>query len=335
MDQLKDLFRARSSTQGSIESQNDLFKEYIQAVLRTPELLRRLAFRTRTLEEELQEVRFLVSILPKNPIDQHRLTTSPHPTTMQAMLRGQLRQSFNKLDLLMLGTGIVIGSGVFQLTGLVAAVYAGSATFLCYLLTGISMLCSACCYAELCVEYPVAGSVFTYTLVTFGEFPAFITFGMLILEYVLGMAAVARSFSRYLALLIGQPASLFTLNDSGDWHYYPIDLMAFGVVLLLSAALSFGVRESSLVLGLMSIVKLCLIFSIIVAGFAKSNPLDFANNFILPDSGVDGIFQGAAIILFAYVAFDAICNAVEEVCSLFCIELLYYTYTLLALIMHH
>jgi amino acid transporter len=145
-------------------------------------------------------------------------------------------------------------------------------------------------------------------MIIFGEFPAFLTLGMLLLEYGLGMAAVANGFSQFFALLINQSASIFTFDDNGvEW-----DVMALAVVLVLSAALSFGVKESSLFLGGTTIIKLLFIAAISITGFAKANGDYFTDNFSLPEKGIDGVFQGTAFIFFAYVAFDAVCNAVEE-----------------------
>ena len=146
-------------------------------------------------------------------------------------------------------------------------------------------------------------------MITFGEYPAFITLGMLLLEYGLGMAAVANGFSQFFALLINQSATIFTFDDNGvQW-----DIMALSVVLILSAALSFGVKESSLVLGATTIIKFIFIAFISITGFAKADGSFFVNNFGLQEKKLDGVFQGTAFIFFAYVAFDAVCNAVEEV----------------------
>jgi amino acid transporter len=145
-------------------------------------------------------------------------------------------------------------------------------------------------------------------MITFGEYPAFITLGMLLLEYGLGMAAVANGFSQFFALLINQSASLFIFDDKGS----QLDVMALSVVLILSAALSFGVRESSLFLGWTTIIKLLFISAISITGFIKADGAYFTGNFGLEYKKLDGVFQGTAFIFFAFVAFDAVCNAVEE-----------------------
>jgi len=145
-------------------------------------------------------------------------------------------------------------------------------------------------------------------MIIFGEYPAFITLGMLFLEYGLAMAAVANGFSQFLALLINQSASIFIFDDNGiGW-----DVMALAVVLILSAALSFGVKESSMILGWTTMIKLLCIAAISITAFVKASGPYFADNFGLSNKKVDGVFEGTAFIFFAYVAFDAVCNAVEE-----------------------
>lgn len=146
-------------------------------------------------------------------------------------------------------------------------------------------------------------------MVTFGEYPAFITLGMLLVQYLLGMAAVARGFSQFTSQLLNQSYTLFVMADSE----IGIDFMAFGVVIVLSIGLSFGLRESSFFLSGTVVLKLFFIMFISVAGFVKANGAYFTDNFMLPDAKFDGVFQATAFIFFAYVAFDAVCIAVEEV----------------------
>ena len=271
----------RPSPEG-IESVGDLVYEYGQALLHTPSIFRRLAFKTRTLEEELQE----------------------------AMLRGNLRRSLGRFDLLMLGLGVVIGTGVFSLTGVAQARFAGSATFLSYLSTGLVMLCSAACYGELCVQYPIAGSAFTYIMVTFGELCAFLTFGMLFIEYVVGMAAVARGFSNYLGLLLPGIIGSDLLIETENHQF---DFVAFGIVLIISLLLSLGAREFSSFQSVLTLLKIFLMLFIVIAAFTKADPSNFADYFAeVKDPPLESFFQAAAFLVFTYVTFDAVCNAVEE-----------------------
>ena len=114
---------------------------------------------------------------------------------------------------------------------------------LSYLVSGVAALLAAACYGELCVEYPVSGGAFSYIMITFGELAAFTTLAGLILEYVVGMAAVARGFSKYLALLCNLDSTIFTLEINNNTYFF--DFMAGGIVMLMSVLLSLGVRESS------------------------------------------------------------------------------------------
>ena len=114
---------------------------------------------------------------------------------------------------------------------------------LSYLVSGVAALLAAACYGELCVEYPVSGGAFSYIMVTFGELAAFITLAGLLLEYALGMAAVARGFTVYFAHLCNlAPTDL--LVEVGD-NLHTFDFMAAGIILLMSVLLSLGVRESA------------------------------------------------------------------------------------------
>ncbi|PSC68357.1 cationic amino acid transporter 1-like [Micractinium conductrix] len=281
-------------------------RDYFSALLQLPQLFRRLAFRRRTLEEELNE----------------------------ALLRGSLRKAFGMFDLLCLGLGIVIGSGWGQLSGAAAELYAGPAVILSYLFSGVAALLTAACFAELCLEYPVSGGAFSYVMVTFGEFAAFLALAGLLLEYALGMAAVARGFSRYLARLCNAEPSLFVL-EVGANNQHTVDFMAAGIVLVMSLLLSLGVRESAAFISGVTVFKVVLIVFISIVGYTQGtfstyNPpyaysfgatVDPALSplmkgpgepFFHPFYGADGVFLGAAMLFFTYVGFDAICNAAEE-----------------------
>eukprot|EP00887_Chlorella_sp_A99_P006247 scaffold3.g6247.t1 len=178
-----------------------LLKEYWAGLRQIPQLVRRISFRPRTLEEELQE----------------------------AVLRGSLRKAFGRWDLLFLGLGIVIGSGWAQLTAETAQAVTSTSIVVSYLLSGLSSLMAAACYAELCVEYPVSGGAFSY--VTFGELPAWLT--------------VARGFSNYLAQLCGAYSNIFVIDMIPGPQSAGLDLMAGAIVLVFSVLLGLGVKEST------------------------------------------------------------------------------------------
>lgn len=168
------------------------------------------------------------------------------------------------------------------------------------------------CLIDFVQEYPVAGSAFTYVLSTLGEFPAFLTLGFLLLEYILAMAAVARGFSTFFALLINQPATIFIIPGNGTVE---LNFMAFAIVLLATVWLCFGVKESSIFLGAANIIGIFFLVFICIAGFTQADGATFTQDFLLPDVKWDGLFQALAVLMFSYVGFDAVCNAVEEVGS--------------------
>ncbi|KAI7840220.1 hypothetical protein COHA_006002 [Chlorella ohadii] len=242
-----------------------------------------MAFRKRTLEQELQE----------------------------ALLRGSMRKAFGRFDLLMLGLGITVASGYAQLSGYAAQQYAGPAVIVSYVFSGVAAVVAACCFAELSQEFPVAGGAFSYVMATFGELAAFITLGGLLLEYVLGMAAVARGFSRQLARLCNLDPQQFVINIGGEYSPHFIDIMAAGIVLLMSVLLSLGVRESAWFISGVTVFKLVLLVVVSIVGYVQGT-WDNAEPFIDPNFGADGIFLGAAVLYFTYVGFDAISNAAEE-----------------------
>mmetsp|Transcript_3310 Transcript_3310/g.6635 ORF Transcript_3310/g.6635 Transcript_3310/m.6635 type:complete len:737 (-) Transcript_3310:731-2941(-) len=252
--------------------------EFGQAFRHLPRLLSSLAFKTRTLEEQLH----------------------------QSMLKGNLRRSFTLFDLIMIGTGLVVGSGVLIVTGEVQGQIAGSATFLGYALIGIPLLAAAACYAEFSNEYPVAGSAFTYALATLGEYPAAIALGFLIIYYVLGEGAVARGLVAYFGLMCNVPLSDLIVEVNG----VTLDFLALTFVLIMTVALCFGMKESSLFLTCANITALFFFIFTGIAAFAKSRADYFTDDFL--PNGADGLFQSFAILAFSYTGFDAICNAVEE-----------------------
>ncbi|EFN53780.1 hypothetical protein CHLNCDRAFT_58448 [Chlorella variabilis] len=259
-----------------------LVKEYFAALRALPTILPRLVFRKRTLEEQLQE----------------------------AMLRGSLRKAFGGFDVLCLGLGILIGSGWAQFTG-TAGVYAGTAVIISVIIGGLTALISGACYAELCVEFPVSGGSFSYVMITFGEFAGFVTVASLILEYVAGMALVARGFSTYLARLCNQPPDFFRVGPEtvagGQF-----DLMALAIVLIISAVMTLGMRESALITTYTTVVKVVLLVVVAIVGYTAGSASNM-EPFLNPLWEEDGVFLGSSILFFCYVGFDALGTAAEEV----------------------
>ncbi|BDA47291.1 Cationic amino acid transporter 1 [Coccomyxa sp. Obi] len=219
----------------------------------------------------------------------------------------QMKRTLTGLDLLMFGVGIILGAGVFVITAQVAKDNAGPATIVSYAIAGLSALLSSFCYAEYAVDYPIAGGAFTFISLTYGELCGWITVANLILEYVLANAAVARSFSGYFANLIGKDSSFFAVTPNDSLN---LDFWAFGLVLAATALLCYSTRESSTFNLVVTVLHLAVVLFIIIAGLTKASASNM-QPFLL-DSGARGIFDGAALVFFSYIGFDAVATTAEE-----------------------
>src|SRR3954462_832928 len=253
-----------------------------------------------------------------------------------------LKRALGAGDLIMLAIGAVIGAGIFGAIGSAAAgqigpngeiirVGAGPALVLSFILLGACCALAGLCYAELASMIPQAGSAYAYTYATLGEIVAWIIGWDLILEYAVGNVAVAISWGDYFKTLTGGwlqlPAWLTTgyrtalLSSDTAVHGLLasaphvagvpilINVPAFAIVMLITWLLLMGVRESARANNIMVAVKLVVLALFIVMGVThinKANYLPFAPN------GFTGIHQGAAIVFFAYIGFDAISTAAEE-----------------------
>ena len=221
-----------------------------------------------------------------------------------------LARSLSGLDLTLLGIGAVIGAGIFVLTGVAAATKAGPALSLSFVVGGLACLFAALVYAEFASTVPVAGSAYTYTYVTLGEFPAWIIGWDLILEYALACAVVAIGWSGYfLRLLDGLGIHLPEELTRGPLEGGVVNLPAAGVMLLISAILALGVRQTSLVHSLIVITKLAVIAIFFYAAAPHVEPANWQP--FMP-FGWSGVMAGAGLIFFAYIGFDAVSTAAEE-----------------------
>ncbi|WP_420481296.1 amino acid permease [Bacillus mycoides] len=224
----------------------------------------------------------------------------------------QLDRTLTALDLTFLGIGAVIGTGIFVLTGIVAAKHSGPGIMLSFLIAAFTCACVAFCYAEFASSIPVSGSVYTYAYMTVGEVVAFIVGWCLMLEYLLAVAAVAVGWSGYLQSLlqgfnIHLPAIIASAPGTGKGGL--IDLPAVCILLLITGLLSFGIRESARINNIMVLIKLAVIIAFIVAGAKYVKPENWTP--FIP-FGYDGIITGAATVFFAFLGFDAIATAAEE-----------------------
>ncbi len=222
-----------------------------------------------------------------------------------------LKRCLSGFDLTLLGIGAVIGAGIFVLTGVVAATQAGPSIIFSYILAGLACVFSALSYAELAAMIGGCGSAYGYAYAGFGELLAWIVGWDLLLEYTVSVSAVSVGWSAYVGDVFSSMAIHFPktlLHGPSDGGI--VNLMALVVIFFLTGLLSVGMRFSTRFNHLMVLIKLLVIFSVIVVtGFAFE-----AKNWdpFMP-FGWHGVIEGASLIFFAYVGFDAVATTAEEV----------------------
>lgn len=222
-----------------------------------------------------------------------------------------LRRVLGPWDLTFLGLGGIIGTGIFVLTGVAAARFAGPAVVISFVISGIAAALTAFVYAELASMVPVAGSAYTYAYSALGELPAWVIGWDLILEYTVAASAVAIGWASYLtSLLANLGVPLPRALTAGPWEGGLLHLPALLVVMAVTALLALGTRESATFNLAVVTAKLAALALFIALGARKVNPghwVPFA------PYGVAGIMRAAAIVFFAYIGFDAVSTAAEEV----------------------
>ncbi|XP_014605421.1 PREDICTED: cationic amino acid transporter 3 isoform X2 [Polistes canadensis] len=242
--------------------------------------------------------------------------------------KSELARVLNIFDLTALGVGATLGLGVYVLAGSVAKETAGPAVCISFLIAAIASAFAGMCYAEFASRVPKAGSAYVYSYVTVGEFIAFVIGWNLILEYVIGTASVARGLSNYIDALIGNVMgkTLYSIMpiDISFLSEYP-DFFAFGMVMLLVLLLSIGVKESSFLNNIFTIINIVTIIIVIVAGAIKADPKNWnisvedipknvthgGNGGFMP-FGISGVMAGAAKCFYGFVGFDAVATTGEE-----------------------
>ncbi|PEJ56818.1 MULTISPECIES: amino acid permease [unclassified Bacillus (in: firmicutes)] len=216
-------------------------------------------------------------------------------------------------DLTMLGIGAIIGTGIFVLTGVAAAKYAGPALIISFIIAGLACTFAALCYSEFASMIPQAGSAYTYSYVAFGEVIAWILGWDMVLEYGLASSAVASGWSGYFQSLLGGFGIHFPKAVTGAFdpskHTY-IDLPAVIIVLIVTFILTRGVKKSAKLNTIMVIIKLAVVALFIAVGVWYVQPHNWTP--FMP-MGFHGVTAGAAVVVFAYFGFDAISTAAEEV----------------------
>ncbi|VXB47189.1 Methylthioribose transporter [Nocardioides sp. AX2bis] len=248
----------------------------------------------------------------------------------------RLRKDLGALDLTVFGVGVVIGAGIFVLTGTVAATNSGPALALSFAIAAVACGLAALCYAEFASTVPVAGSAYTFSYATLGELVAWIIGWDLVLEFTIGAAALSTSFSGYLQQLLAGtafevPAALSSAEDG------LINLPAVVVALLVAVLLVRGTKFSSRFNQVVVAIKLAAVAAVIVIGISLVDPSNWVP--FIPESqpvaesgggfrdlplitsllgvepavfGLGGVIAGAAIVFFAFIGFDVVATTAEE-----------------------
>ncbi|MGW2563600.1 amino acid permease [Streptomyces sp. NPDC001514] len=247
-----------------------------------------------------------------------------------------LKKSLSAWDLTVFGVGVIIGTGIFVLTGIAARDNAGPATALAFVAAGVACALAALCYAEFASTVPVAGSAYTFSYASIGELPAWIIGWDLVLEFALGTAVVAVGWSGYARSLMStnlgwdMPAALSGRDAGGSF-----DLLAFLLILLLTVILVLGMKLSARITAIVVAIKVTVVLMVIIAGlfFIKSanyspfippaEPQPAGTSLASPlvqvlfgyaptNFGIMGIFTAASIVFFAFIGFDVVATAAEE-----------------------
>lgn len=224
-----------------------------------------------------------------------------------------LNKSLTAPDLLALGIGAVIGTGIFILPGTVAAQKAGPGISLSFLLAAGVCVLAAMCYAEFAAAIPVAGSAYSYGNIIYGEFTGWLLGWALVLEYMLAVSAVAAGWSAYFSALIRGYGLKIPQAVSGPLnpaHGVYIDLVAILIIALITTLLLQGMRDSVRVNNLMVIVKIAIILTFIFAGMHFIKPGNYHP--FLPYHFA-GVIKGAATVFFAFLGFDVVSASAAEV----------------------
>ncbi|NBV05661.1 MAG: amino acid permease [Proteobacteria bacterium] len=224
--------------------------------------------------------------------------------------KSTLKKTLGAFDLIMIGIGCTIGTGIFVVTGIAAATYAGPAIAISYFLASVVCIFAGLAYAELASMVPVSGSAYTYTYVVLGEFVAWLVGWGLVLEYAIGASTVASGWSGYMVGILktgGIIVPSYLANSPANGGI--INLPAVLISLFIGVLLFRGTKESVNLNRILVAVKLSVIFFFLVVAapmIKTENWSDFA------PFGISGIFMGAATVFYAYIGFDAVATAAEE-----------------------
>lgn len=239
-----------------------------------------------------------------------------------------LKRSLNGFNLITIGIGVIIGAGLFSLTGIAAANNAGPAVTLSFIVAAVGCAFSALCYAEFAAMVPVSGSAYTYAYATMGELFAWIIGWDLILEYSVGAAAVAISWSQYLLKflskydillpprLVMSPFETATLAD-GSVVRGLANIPAMLIVLAITAIVVRGTKGSAWFNGLVVTLKVSVVLVFIALGWQYIDPANYQpyipqNTGVFGEFGWSGILRGAGVIFFVFIGFDIVSTMAQE-----------------------
>jgi len=245
----------------------------------------------------------------------------------------KLKRHLSGLDLTVFGVGVIIGTGIFVLTGEVAKTTSGPAVAISFVIAGIVCALAAVCYAEFASTVPVAGSAYTFSYATLGEFIAWIIGWDLVLELALGAATVSVGWSGYLNQLLGDLGIPLPESIAGETARFNIP--AIFIALLMTGVLILGIKLSSRVTTVIVAIKVAIVLLVIGVGIfyvkaanyspfvPPAEPSEAGSGWTAPliqtlfgfapsDFGVGGILAGAAIVFFAFIGFDIVATAAEE-----------------------
>src|SRR5436309_6546012 len=241
-----------------------------------------------------------------------------------------LKRTLGPVSLIMLGIGAIIGAGLFVRTAAAIADRSGPSVTLAFIVAGFGCAFAGLCYAEFASMIPVAGSAYTYSYCTMGELVAWIIGWDLVLEYAVGAATVSIAWSEYFNRVL----DWFGMRIPYQWSHSPLEKMggehgiinipALFILLLLSALLIKGTKESAMVNGFIVILKVTIVIIVIFIGWGFINPANHtpfipaATTYVTPQGithhygGLLGILGAAGVVFFAYIGFDAVSTAAQE-----------------------
>lgn len=229
-----------------------------------------------------------------------------------------LKRVLGPLSLVALGVGVIIGAGLFSITGTVAANYTGAAITLSFIIAALGCCFAALCYAEFASMIPVAGSAYTYSYATMGELIAWIIGWDLVLEYCVAATTVSISWSRYLIVFLdGFGIELPQALTACPWDGGIVNIPAFLIVVIMSLFLIRGTEGSSIFNGIIVFLKVAVVLTFVILGWKYIRAENYtpylpANTGTLGEFGFSGILRGAAIVFFAFLGFDAVSTAAQE-----------------------